>query len=100
MLNTDGKAFSNVMSKRLKKIIPFSISANQSAYVYRRFISKGGKLIDLLEISNTLKLDGFLPTIDIQKAFDSIDHSFLISTLERYGFGNRFVKLVKVLLEN
>ena len=101
MLNTDGKVFSNVMAKRLKKILPFFISANQSAYVYGRFISKGGRLIiDLSEISNTLKLDGLLPTTDIQKAFDSVDHSFLISTLERYGFGNRFVKWVKVLLKN
>ena len=56
-------------------------------------------IIDLLEISNTLKLDGLLPTTDIQKAFDSVDHSFLISTLERYGFGNRFVKWVNVLLK-
>ena len=31
-----------------------------------------------------MKLDGLLGTIDIQKAFDSVDHSFLISTLEKY----------------
>ena len=33
------------MAKRLKKILPFFISANQSAYVYGRFISKGGRLL-------------------------------------------------------
>ena len=53
-----------------------------------------------MEISNTLKLDGILATIDIQKAFDSVDHSFLISTLERYRFSNRFLKWVKILLKN
>ena len=52
------------------------------------------------KISNTLKLDGLLAMIDIQKAFDPVDYSFLISTLERYGFGNRFVKWVKILLKN
>ena len=47
-----------------------------------------------------MKLDRLLATIDIQKAFHSFGHSFLISTLERYGFGNRFVTWVKILLKN
>ena len=65
------------------------------------FISEGGRPIsDLLEISDTLKLDGLLATIDIQNAFDSVDHAFITSTLERYGFGNRFVTWVKLLLKN
>ena len=101
LLNTDVKILSIVMAERLKKTLPFLISANQSVYVDERFISEGGRLIsNLLEISDTLKLNGLLATIDVQKAFDSVDHSFLISTLERYGFGNRFLKWVKILLKN
>ena len=89
------------MAKRLKETLPFLISADQSAYVDGRFISEGCRLIsDLLEVSDTLKLYGLLATIDIQKAFDSVHHSFLIFTLERYGFGNRFLKWVKMLLKN
>ena len=95
MLNTDVKILSKVMTRRLKKAFSFLISANQSAYVDKRFISE-----DLLEISNTSKLDGLLIKIDIQKAFDSVYHSFLISSLETYGFGNIFVKWVKILLKN
>ena len=53
-----------------------------------------------MEISDILKLDGLLATIDIQKAFDSVDDAFIISTLERYGFGNKFAKWVKILLKN
>ena len=99
--NTDVKSLSKKSTQRLKKTLSFLISANQSASVDGRFISKGGKLIsDLLEISDTLKLDGLLATIDIQKAFDSVDHAFIISTLERYGFGNKFVRWVKILLKN
>ena len=63
---------------------PFLIFSNQYTHVDKRFISKGGRLIsDLLEISNVLKLIGLLATIDIQKAFNFVDHSFLTSTLER-----------------
>ena len=101
VLNTDVKILPKVMTQRLKKTLRFLISANQSAYVDGRFISEGGRLIsDLLEISDTMKLVGLLATIDIQKAFDSADHWLLISTLERYGFGNKFIKWVKILLKN
>ena len=98
LLNTDVKILSKVMAQRLKKTLPF-IFPNQSAYADKRFIREGGGLIyDSLEISDTLKPDGLLGTIDIQKAFDSVDPSFLIFTLERYGCGNRFLKWVKILL--
>ena len=38
--------------------------------------------------------------MDIEKAFDSLDHKFLISSLEKYGFGKNFMSLVKILLKN
>ena len=84
-----------------QKTHPFLISANQSALVEGQFINEGGRWLisDLLEISNTLKLGSLLATIDIQKAFESVEHSFLISKVEKYWFGNQFVKWVKMLLE-
>ena len=38
--------------------------------------------------------------IDIEKAFDSVNHFFLISVLKRYGFGDDFIKWIKTLLKN
>ena len=38
--------------------------------------------------------------MDIEKAFDSLDHNFLISTLEKYGFGKNFILWVKILLRD
>ena len=38
--------------------------------------------------------------MDNEKAFDSLDHKFLISTLEKYGFGQNFILLVKILLNH
>ena len=45
-------------------------------------------------------MDGFLVVIDIEKAFDSLDHDFLILTLGKYGFGKNFILLVKILLRD
>ena len=45
-------------------------------------------------------MDGFLVAMDIEKAFDSLDHDFLILTLEKYGFGKNFILRIKLLLKD
>ena len=49
------------------------------------------------EVSNK---EGFLVTIDIEKAFDSVNHHFLIAILEKIGFGTEFIEWINVLLNN
>ena len=49
-----------------------------------RYLSKSGRLIsDFTEMCNILDFLGFLVTMDIEKAFDSLDHDFLLSVLKR-----------------
>ena len=36
--------------------------------------------------------------MDIEKAFDSLDHTFLISVLKMFGFGNNFVNWIETLI--
>ena len=101
MLNVDTKIISKVLSGRIKEVLPSLISSNQTAYVDGRIISESGRLIsDILEITDLSKQNGILLTIDIEKAFDSVNHAFLISVLEKYGFGKNFLKWINVLLNN
>ena len=44
--------------------------------------------MDILEITDSLEIDGLLMTIDKEKAFDSVNHFFVMSVLKRYGFGD------------
>ena len=54
------KIISKVLSARVKVALLFLISSNQTAYVKNRFMSESGRMIsDILEISNTLALEGF-----------------------------------------
>ena len=39
-------------------------------------------------------------TVDIEKAFDSINHSFMICVLKNFGLGNGFRKWIQILLKN
>ena len=81
MLNIDLKITSKALSEKLKKIIPNLISSQQTAYVKNRHIGESGRSTsDSKEITKLKKLEGFLVTIDIEKARESLDHNFLIST--------------------
>ena len=55
------------------------VNENQVVYVNNRFISESGRLTsDVLEISNSLDIEGLLMIADIEKAFDSINDSVLM----------------------
>ena len=47
-----------------------------------------------------MKVKGYLVTTDIEKAFDSLDHTFLISALEKRGFGKTFIDWIKIFLND
>ena len=90
-----------MLAERLKKVLSSLIFKNQTAYVKGRFINEGGRLIsDILEISDNLKIKGFLVTVDIKKAFYSVNHVFLITALEKYGFKEDFVKWIQIPIRN
>ena len=86
-------------SNRIKNLLPNLISPNQNAYVIHRFISARARFIsDILEMADILNMEGL--TIDIEKAFDSVDHYFLLAILEKYGFKKNFLRWIISLLNN
>ena len=101
LLNVDTKLISKVLASRLKSVISSIVNENQVAYVNNRIISEIGRLIsDVLEIINSLDIEGILMAVDIEKAFHSINHSFLTCVLKKFGFGNDFRKWIQILMKN
>ena len=49
-------------------------------------------ICDVLRICDKLQIKSFLMTVDIEKAFDSINHCLLIKVLDKYGFEKDFIK--------
>ena len=71
------------------------ISSQQTAYLANR----SGRLIyDLIDVTKKFKTKDYLVAIDIEKVFDSLEHSFLITTLEKWGFGTNFIDWIKIFL--
>ena len=101
LLNVDLKIVSKALAKRIKEVLPSIISSEQTAYVKNRFIGEGGRLIsDILEVSDTLNLNGYMVTIDFEKAFDSLNHKFLVQVLKKVGFPDYFIEWIKIFLNN
>jgi hypothetical protein len=101
LLNVDLKILSKALAKRIKQVLPSIIGSEQTAYVKNRFIGEGGRLIsDILEVTDTLNLNGYMVTIDFEKAFDSLNHEFLMQVLAKVGFPEYYIDWIKILLND
>ena len=79
LLNVDYKTLPKIFASRLKKVPPNLISSQQTAYLAQRCIDESRRLIS-----------DFI-AIYMVNAFDSLDHTFLISALKNLLFGKTFI---------
>ena len=97
ILNVDAKILSKILATHMKRVIHKLIGA--SAYVSGRHITDAIRPVsNLLYYTDQNNLNGYVVSVDMEKAFDSIEHTFIISTLRKYVFGPNFIKWIKVLL--
>ena len=88
LLHLDLKIVLKALASRLKTVLPYITSSKQTTYLEKRFIGETGRLIsDILSVTNNSNIKSYLVTMDIEKAFDSLDHSFLISVLKNLDLG-------------
>ena len=69
-INFYTKLLSKVLAECLKKALPSLIKHNQTAHVANRFLGESVRLIsDILNITKTFNIIGYLMTIEIEKIF-------------------------------
>ena len=74
---------------------------SQTAYLKDRYIDESVRLIsDILEYTDDNNIEAVLFSADFEKAFDSIDHCFLLSVLKSFGFGLDLIQRVRTLFKN
>lgn len=98
LLCTDYKIVAKCLSNRLKEIMDMVVHNSQTYCVPGRTIMDNLFLTrDIIELSKLQELNVGLFSIDQEKAFDRIDHRYLFSTLEAFGFGKKFISWIKLL---
>ena len=96
LINGDAK-----LALRIKKATGKLVHCDRTAYVDNRNIGESVRLInDILEYKDKNDIEAILFSADFEKAFDSVEHSFIISTLRAFGFGLDFIQWVKTFSKN
>ena len=101
LINVDAKISSKAIALRIKKVVGNLVHCDQTTYVCKRNIGESVRLInDILEYTNENDMEAILFSAGFENAFDSIEHSFIISTLKAFGFGPDFIQWVKTFFKN
>ncbi len=97
LLNTDYKILAKVLSRRLQSVIDEVISDDQNGYIKGRYIGENIRTIsDIIEFTTFLNRPGIVALVDFEKAFDTVNWSFLYSTLEALNFGPTFISWIDI----
>lgn len=87
------KVISKIVANRLKSILPKCITLNQSAFIKERLLMENVLLAT--ELVKDYHRDDISPRcalqIDISKAFDSVQWTFMLNILEALGLPDKFI---------
>ena len=89
LLNTDYKIIAKVMANRLKRILDEIIHNDQTGFLKGRNIGCNVRsIIDLVDYCDANNLPGSIVLLDIEKAFDSVEHDYLFEVLKAFSLGS------------
>ena len=101
LISVDVKIASKAIAKRLELILPHLIHHSQNAFVKGRSIFDAVRTIDdILEFAKRKNIGGIMVAIDFEKAFDSLNHTFLLKVLEKFSFGAYFMQWIRTFYTN
>ena len=98
LIHSIAKIFSKLLANRLSSHLNTLISKCQSAFIKHRCIQD-----NFLYIQNTvrrfhkMKMPTLFMKLDIQKAFDTINWSYMLEVLQALGFGPRWREWISIL---
>ena len=101
LLNVDYKILAKIIANRIKPVLPKLIHPDQTGFIKERFIGQNIRLLnDLMEYTDEQKIPGILLFIDFEKAFDTIEWTFIQNVLKCFNFGPVIRKWISVLYKD
>uniref|UniRef100_A0A669DA51 Reverse transcriptase domain-containing protein n=1 Tax=Oreochromis niloticus TaxID=8128 RepID=A0A669DA51_ORENI len=97
LMGVDTKILCKVLARRLDPYISHLVHNDQNGFVPKRQgFHNIRRVLNIIHEKFDAK-DTALLSLDARQAFDRIEWSYLFTVLPRYGFGNNFLKWVKLL---
>uniref|UniRef100_A0A3B3WIQ9 Reverse transcriptase domain-containing protein n=1 Tax=Poecilia mexicana TaxID=48701 RepID=A0A3B3WIQ9_9TELE len=98
LLNQDYKIFTSILAKRLELILPGIINLDQTGFIKnRRTRDNIRRTLNVINHIKKTDKQAIILGLDAQKAFDTVDWSFLFIVLSKFNFSSKFIKIIQEL---
>ena len=89
------------IASRLKSVLSDLIEYNRTGFLKGHSIVENICLINnVISYTHSKGIPGLLLSADFEKAFDTIEWSFVRKTLEHFGFGSSFINCISLFYTN
>uniref|UniRef100_A0A803J2H9 Reverse transcriptase domain-containing protein n=1 Tax=Xenopus tropicalis TaxID=8364 RepID=A0A803J2H9_XENTR len=101
LLNSDVKILAKVLANRLKTVIELLIHPDQTGFMPSKATDINiRRLFTNIWAKHDVTGERVVVALDTEKAFDTVEWSYLWALLTRYGLGSQFISWVKALYES
>ena len=100
LINTDMKILTKVLANRLKEVLPSIIHYTQTCVKGRKIDTTIHTVRDLIQLAEDKNLDAAFIFLDQEKAFDRVNHEFLIKVMLTFNIGKNFINWIQKLYQN
>lgn len=94
LLNSDYKIICRIINNKLLSIAAKIISPHQSCAANRTIFKSISEYRDIIALTAVTNIKCALLFIDFYKAFDCVNHRYLLQTMKKMGFSHRFLNMI------
>lgn len=98
LLNVDYKILAKLLAIRLESVLPSIISPDQTGFIKNRHsFFNLRRLFNIIYNLSTTNTSEAIISLDAEKAFDRVEWKYLFHTLNKFGFGSKFITWIRLL---